>query len=64
MSTLHGLLPLAGAGAFDGGGNHPARRVQGLERTRFHPAIHTAALGSGRVGVAGKTGWRLHLSER
>src|SRR5258708_5389945 len=64
MSTLHRLLPLAGAGAFDGRGNYPARRVQGLERSRVHPTVHAAALGSRRAGVAGKAGWRLYLSGR
>jgi hypothetical protein len=64
MPALHGLLPMAGAGAFDGCGNHPPRRVQGHERTRFHPAIHAAALGSRWTGLAGKTGWRLHFSGR
>jgi hypothetical protein len=32
MPTLHGLLPLAGSGAFDKRGNHPARCVQGHQR--------------------------------
>ena len=64
MPTLHGLLPLAGAGAFVGGGNHPTRCIQGPERTRFHPAIHAADLGSRRLGLAGKARWRLYFSGR
>lgn len=43
MSTLHGLLPLAGTGAFERGGNHAPRRVQEDERVRFYPAVHPPA---------------------
>jgi hypothetical protein len=61
MPALHGLLPMARAGAFDGRRDCASRGVQGNERTRFHPGVHAVATVPAGFGAEGQAEWRMHF---
>ena len=64
MSTLHGLLSLAGAGALDGRRDRAARGFSGAGRTPVHPELHAPDAGSPGTGLAGKARRRVCFSGR